>query len=348
MRIKTIFLIANGSSILFMTTFLIIGYISMFLSVEMIGWLSLLTLVSALVSFILYYLLTSPVERSIQRLTEEAGHMSTQDFGTSIPEEGPLEIRLLTRRFNDMSNRLSRSFEAIQKSETSRKELVANISHDLRTPMASIRAFIQAIQDGIVDDPKSKAQYMQTISLEVERLDQMIQQLFELSVYDSGQLEIHKTAIAADQWLLEVLEHERFSLENEQIEVNIDLPERASDLYIDKEKMKRVMINLLDNAIRHSKKHSIITIGLTLKQEDTILYIKDEGEGISPEHLPHIFERTYRVEASRNRKYAGTGLGLAIAKHIVEAHDGTITVSSELGKGSCFRIELPKGETPHG
>lgn len=348
MKIKTIFLIANGSSIILMTTFLIISYFSMFLSTEVIGWLSLLTLASALVSFVVYYLLTSPVERSIQRLTEEAGHMSTQDFGSIIPEEGPSEIRLLTRQFNEMSKRLSESFETIQKAESSRKELVANISHDLRTPMASIRAFIQAIQDGVVDDPKSKAQYMQTISLEVERLDHMIQQLFELSVYDSGQLQVHKTAIVADQWLIEIMEHERFALENKQIEVNIQLPERVSDLYMDKEKMKRVMINLLDNAIRHSESHSKITVSLTSEHDCFVITVEDEGEGISLEHLPHLFDRTYRVEASRNRKYAGTGLGLAIAKHIVKAHGGAISVSSIVGEGTRFRIELPKGEPPDG
>ncbi|ARI78964.1 sensor histidine kinase [Halobacillus mangrovi] len=341
MKIKTIFLLANGSSILLMSTFLIISYFSMLLSVKMIVWLSVLTLFSAVLSFLVYYLLTSPVERSIQRLTDEAQHISSQDFGSPIPEEGPKEIRFLTRQFNDMNHRLRQSFQQIQKAEKSRRELVANISHDLRTPMSSIRAFIQAIQDGIVDDPKSKAQYMHTISLEVERLDQMIQQLFELSVYDSGKMELHKEWVSLDQWLLEVMEHKRFSLEEQGRQVIIDLPDRVQKALFDKEKMKRVMINLLDNAMRHSNPDTNIDILIQQNDSTLLLAVSDQGEGISKEHHELIFERTYRIEASRNQKYAGTGLGLAIAKHIVEAHKGKINVNSEPGKGATFQILLP-------
>jgi two-component system sensor histidine kinase SaeS len=341
MKIKTIFLLANGSSIFLMSTFLIISYFSMLLSVEMIGWLSLLTLFSAALSFFVYYLLTSPVERSIKRLSEEAQHISSQDFGSPIPEEGPKEIRFLTRQFNDMNHRLRESFQQIQQSEKSRRELVANISHDLRTPMASIRAFIQAIQDGVVDDPKSKAQYMHTISLEVERLDQMIQQLFELSVYDSGQLKLHKEWVSLDQWLLEVMEHKRFALEEQGRQVDIDLPDRVKKVFIDREKMKRVMINLLDNALRHSSADTNIQIRIKQDEETVYFEVIDQGEGIRKEHQQLIFERTYRVEASRNQKHAGTGLGLAISKHIIEAHAGTIGVISEPGKGATFQIILP-------
>ncbi|WP_181350264.1 HAMP domain-containing sensor histidine kinase [Thalassobacillus sp. CUG 92003] len=342
MKIKTIFLLANGSSILLMTTFLIICYFYMILSVSMIGWLSLLTVLSAFISFLVYYLLTSPVERSIKRLAGEASHISETNFGTNIPEEGPVEIRSLTRQFNEMSARLSHSFQAIQQAEQSRRELVANISHDLRTPMASIQAFIQAIQDGIVEDPKSKAQYMRTISLEVERLDQMIQQLFELSVYDSGTMQLHKEWTALDQWLLEVMEHKRFILEEQDRDVHIDFPERIEDVYMDREKMKRVLLNLLDNALRHSEPDTAISIRFCQQDRFIVIEVEDKGEGIETEHLAHIFKRTYQVEASRNQQYAGTGLGLAIAKHIVEAHDGTISVASKSGIGSTFTVQLPR------
>ncbi|UOQ44483.1 HAMP domain-containing histidine kinase [Halobacillus salinarum] len=341
MKIKTIFLIANGSSILLMTTFLMISYFYMILSVEMIGWLSLLTLLSALVSFFVYYLLTSPVERSIKRLSDEAHEMTENNFGSRIPEEGPVEIRTLTKQFNQMSERLSLSFRAIKQAEQSRRELVANISHDLRTPMASIRAFLQAIQDGVVEDPKAKEQYMRTISLEVERLDHMIQQLFELSVYDSGQMKLHKEWVALDQWLIEVMEHKRFILEEQHRDVHIELPDRVKEVYMDRDKIKRVLMNLLDNALRHSETHTDITIRIKQPNDQVLIEVEDHGEGIDEKHLPFIFNRTYRVEASRNQKYAGTGLGLAIAKHIVEAHDGEISVQSKPGAGSTFIVRLP-------
>ncbi|QHE54101.1 hypothetical protein GS400_19650 [Pontibacillus sp. HMF3514] len=130
-------------------------------------------------------------------------------------------------------------------------------------------------------------------------------------------MELNMECIAIDQWLLEVMEHKRFTLEEQSREVNIDLPKRIKDVFMGREKIKRVMINLLDNALRHSKADTDIDIRITYEKHTVLIELEDRGEGISQEHQALIFDRTYRVETSRNPKYAGSGLGLAIAKHIV-------------------------------
>jgi two-component system sensor histidine kinase SaeS len=342
MKIKWIFLVANSVSVLIMFTFLTISYIYMVLPNNIIFWLSFITICSSLLSSVIHYFFTKPVERSIRLLAQESQEIAKGNFDGTLPVEGPSEIQELTQRFNQMSQQLNEAFHHIKQAEISRKELVANISHDLRTPMSSIKAFVSAIQDGVVEDEKTFKQYLKTIVLETERLDQLIQQLFQLSLLDSGAIQLKKEEINIDQLLLSVFEHEQIHLQKKKIQLNIELPNQIPKIAVDKNYFEKVLYNLLDNAIRFSPEKGIIEIKVEpIINNDLLISIKDYGDGIAEEDIPHIFERMYRVEKSRNQKYGGAGLGLAIAKTIVEMHGGKIMAESEVMKGSKFSIILP-------
>lgn len=342
MKIKWIFLIANSVSMLIMFTFLFVSYTYMVLPNRIIVWLSIITIFSSLLSSFVHYILTKPIERSIQLLVKQSHQMEKGHFDHSLPVEGPAEIKELTNRFNHMNVRLHEAFNQIKKSEITRRELVANISHDLRTPMSSIKAFVTAIQDGVVDDEASYQRYLRTIGLETERLDQLIQQLFQLSLLDSGGIQLTYEYVAIDELLLTVLEHEQIHLQQKNIEINVNLPKQIPAISVDRIYFQKVLFNILDNAICFSEEGGSITLSVVhLPNHKMEISIRDEGEGISQEELPHIFERTYRVEKSRNQKFGGAGLGLAIAKTIVERHHGIISVKSEVGIGSEFIIVMP-------
>lgn len=309
---------------------------------HIIIWLSIITIFSSLLSSFVHYLLTKPVERSILLLVKQSQQMEKGKFDHSLPVEGPAEIKELTNRFNHMNIRLNDAFNQIKQAETSRRELVANISHDLRTPMSSIKAFVTAIQDGVVEDDATFHRYLRTIGFEIERLDQLIQQLFQLSLLDSGGIQLTYKPIRVDELLLAVLEHEQIHLEQKKIEIDVNLPSQIPSIDVDRLYFQKVLFNLLDNAIRFSEEGGLITLSVvTLPDQKIKISIRDEGEGISNEELPYIFERTYRIEKSRNKKFGGAGLGLAIAKTIVEKHNGVINATSIVGKGSEFIIVLP-------
>lgn len=349
MKIKWIFLIANSISVFIMFTFLFVSYMYMVLDNYIIIWLSIITIFSSMLASFGHYFLTKPIERSIKLLVKQSHQMEKWNFDYSLPVEGPAEIRELTKRFNHMNYRLKGAFNQLKKAEISRRELVANISHDLRTPMSSIKAFVTAIQDGVVEDEASFQQYLRTIVLETERLDQLIQQLFQLSLLDSGGIKLNYEQVRIDEFLLRVLEHEQIHLQQKNIEMNINLPKQIPAISVDRLYFQKVLFNILDNAISFSEEGgSIILSVLSLPNQKVKLSIRDHGEGISKDELPYIFERTYRVEKSRNQKFGGAGLGLAIAKTIVERHHGVISVDSEVGKGSEFTIVIPINQSEVG
>lgn len=332
-----------------MFSFLFVSYLYMVLPNNVILLLSLITIFSSLLSSYIHYLFTKPIESSIQLLVKQSQQIAEGHFEGSLPVKGPTEIKELTQQFNVMNTRLNEAFNQIKKTEASRRELVANISHDLRTPMSSIKAFVSAIEDGVVNDDVTFKRYLTTISLETERLDSLIQQLFQLSLLDSGAIKLTRQRTNIDELLLSVLQHEQIHLEKKNLKIDIDLPNQIPAIYVDLHYFQKLLFNLLDNAIRFSKVDGTIKVKVVSRADHMLeISLRDYGDGIDKEELPHIFERTYRVEKSRNLQFGGAGLGLAIAKTIVESHQGTIAVSSEPGKGSTFTLLVPLNKPKEG
>ncbi|NOU90109.1 HAMP domain-containing protein [Paenibacillus sp. LMG 31460] len=345
MKLRIYLLIASGVSTGIILLTLFICYRYMLLNWKDVVLLTTVTLGAASVSMLIHYFMTRPLEKAIHAITEETTHISEGHFEGQVPQIGPAEFQRLADQFNRMTGKLNESFQKLRTAEASRKELVANVSHDLRTPMASIQAFVEALQDDVIQDKETFERYLQTIRLETGRLDGLIQELFKLSQLDAGGTEFVPERYHVDHLLLDGLQSLAFQLEEKQLQVDVDMPDRLPPVAIMPQEMKRVLSNILDNAIRHSPVGGTIEIKVEqISKQYVQLYIQDHGQGIEEEDSSKVFDRFYRADPSRTRASGGAGLGLAIAKSIVHLHGGTIGVDShtgDKGQGSRFWFTLP-------
>ena len=223
--------------------------------------------------------------------------------------------------------------------QTMRRELVGNISHEFRTPLAGIKAMVETLQDGAIDDGGAAKDFLSRIEVEVDRLTQLVAELTELSRIESGHAELDIKPVNLNNLVETVItqlepQAKRQGLNIEK-ELAADLPTIPADL----ERVRQVIVNLVHNAIKFTDTGGWITVKTVVEVESVNMAISDTGIGIVAEDLPHVFERFYKVDKARTEQ--GTGMGLAIAKHIVEAHGGRIWVQSKIGRGSTFTFSLP-------
>lgn len=325
---------------------LLICYHFMLLNWKDVVILSTVTLGAAVVSMGIHYIMTRPLEKAIHAITQETTRISEGQFEGLVPQIGPVEFQRLADQFNHMSGKLKDSFGKLRTAEASRKELVANVSHDLRTPMASILAFVEALEDDVIQDKATFERYLRTIRLETGRLDALIQELFKLSQLDARGTDFLPEPYHVDQLLVDGLQSLAFQLEDKQLKITVDLPDYLPPVSIMPQEMKRVLANILGNAIRHSPVGGSIIIKVErLAIPFLKLFIQDQGQGIEEKDADKIFDRFYRSDPSRTRVSGGAGLGLAIAKSIVQLHGGTIGVDSQAdlgeGSGSTFWFTIP-------
>ena len=247
--------------------------------------------------------------------------------------------------------------------ERMRMEFVANVSHELRTPLTSIKGFVETLKDGAIDDARNSRRFLNIIETHTERLDNLINDLLELSKIESRELKMDFQAVNLRELTEEVVANFKGAMERKGLVAVVDFPGQFPQVKADPEKIKQVFSNLIDNAIKFtpleipfsppSKAKSLmgftpgsgkICIRAIDKEKEVRIEVSDTGIGIPPEHLPRLFERFYRVDKARSRELGGTGLGLSIIKHIVQAHGGKVGVESEFGKGSKFFFILPKAQ----
>ena len=250
----------------------------------------------------------------------------------AVPPRGPREVQELARAFNEMAAR-------VRDTQQSQREFVANVSHELKTPLTSIQGFSQALLDGAADTPEKQREAAEIIYAEAERMHRMALDLLELARLDAGIAEFRAERVE----LRALLENLKKKFAPQAREKNIRLESdlrRAPELPGDGDRLAQVFSNLLDNALKHTPSGGTITLRAESLDGEARVLVADTGEGIPEEALPHIFERFYQADSSRSGAQ-GTGLGLAIAREIVQAHGGRITVRSRQGKGSEFTVFLP-------
>ena len=283
------------------------------------------------------------VAQHLNTLREAARRVAAGQFDTRVDVPSGDELSELAAAFNRMSQELGISFEAQRAMQESRRDLIVAISHDLRTPLSSIRAMLEAIEDGVVTDVATVAQYHHAMRDQVSRLSRLIDDLFELSRLDSGMPQLRPAQVDLNELVSETVESLRPSAERGA--VNLQLKQEHKELLtsVDADGLQRVVANLLDNAIRHTPEGGTIAVGVHDTNGECEVEVVDSGEGIASTDIDHVFERFYRGEKARTRTGdAGAGLGLAIAKAIVEAHNGRIWAENSAGGGARFVFTLPQ------
>jgi signal transduction histidine kinase len=302
-----------------------------------------LLVILILTQTLLTYLVSRSIIRPLNQLKKAAQQIKEGNLEFTLTNTSRDEIGQLSVAFEEMRQQLKESIEKQLKYEENRKELLSNISHDLKTPITTIKGYANGIHDGIADSPEMMEKYIKIICSQAEGMDHLIDELFLFSKLDLKRIPFHYEPVDIGEFLTDFIEELQFDLEKKNILLELNLKAlQGIMLPIDREKFKRVLANIINNSVKYMEK-PIKT--LAIKGETTannvLIEIKDNGQGIQPDALPYIFDRFYRAEQSRNSNLGGSGLGLAIAKQIVEGHDGVIGVDSRFRESTTISIRLP-------
>ncbi len=305
--------------------------------------LGLTLLIAGLVGLFLFSLLTRRL-RAMKAVvcSFERGHYDKRVAVTSQDELGQLATS-----FNQMADTIVANVEDLKQTDRLRRELIANVSHDLRSPLAAMQGYLETIM--MKNDTLSaeeRQQYMETVLKNTRSLNTLVGELFELSKLDAQQIEPQCEAFSIAELVQDLVMQYKPKAESLHVTLNADLPERLSLVYADIGLVERAISNLIDNALRYTPSGGLVRITPSDEGDAVGIQVSDSGYGIPPEDLPHIFERFYRVEKSRARHKGGTGLGLAITKKLVELHGSTLNVQSAVNEGTTFSFALPAWKTP--
>jgi two-component system, OmpR family, phosphate regulon sensor histidine kinase PhoR len=274
------------------------------------------------------------------------GRLEVSNHGT---REIPEEIQGLANAIEKIGEKQARDFAAMQKLERVRSEFLGNVSHELRTPIFAVQGFIETLLDGAIDDPAVNRDFLERAHLQAARLNNLLSDLIDISRIESGEMRMSYRFFDVVHFLREVIREMEpvAALKDTSIRFVTQVGHDAElDIFGDKERIKQVMVNLVDNAIKYGDSPEPVVVELRNNTPDpdmVTISVTDHGRGIASEHLPRLFERFYRVDKDRSRaNVGGTGLGLAICKHIIEAHHSKIQVTSQVGQGSTFTFTLHK------
>ncbi|MBP2000156.1 signal transduction histidine kinase [Paenibacillus shirakamiensis] len=331
--------------------------ITLFLLTKMDPWvhfvrtffpiLFLATLFTLLVTHILLTTYMSrKIIRPLQELRRAAIYVTEGHLDFQIAIHGKDELGQLGMAFEAMRSKLEESIQIQQQYENNRKELITNISHDLKTPITAIKGYIDGILEGVANSPEKNEKYMRTIATKAGDMDHLIDELFLYSKLDMQKVEFHFESVPILPFLKDWAEELHIELDKQRVELKLVMLEgEHTYVRVDRESFKRVLANIIQNSLKYMDKPNR-TITLLTKQQGQqfILTISDNGPGIPAEACNHVFERFYRAEQSRNTNTGGSGLGLAIAKQIITGHGGMIYAESLMGEGLTLSIVLPIDE----
>lgn len=285
----------------------------------------------------------STLTERITRLEDAARAIESGDLSARADIAGRDEIAALADSFNQMAQRLQTADQKQRELDALRRDLVAWAGHDLRTPLASIRVLVEALADGMVTDPQTQQQYLAQAKKQVDNLSVLVDDLFQVSQLDAGGLNLHLEPASLSDLISDTLESFSGLADQKQVTLSGSAAPGIDPVTMDVQRLGRALNNLVSNALHHTPPGGSVTLTAGLVPEGVSVTVSDTGEGIPAQDLPHVFERFYRGDKSRNRTAGGAGLGLAIAKGIIEAHGGSICAESALGQGSVFTFRLPKG-----
>ncbi|HVX29015.1 MAG TPA: ATP-binding protein, partial [Nitrolancea sp.] len=252
-----------------------------------------------------------------------------QAFSYSIPSGEPQLTLVVLRDITEL-----------RRTEAVRRDFVANVSHDLRTPIASLKALVETLLDGALDDQTVARDFLSRMAVEVDDLVRLVEQLLQLSRVEAGQLELRKSPGSVGDVIQRVAERMQAQAALKEVEIVVDVPPDLPSAEFDAERIEQVLVNLVQNAITFSPQRGRTTLSATGGDDEIVVAVADRGPGLDPSDVERVFERFYK--ADRSRAASGSGLGLAIAKHMIQLHGGRIWVENDFGRGATFKFSLPR------
>ncbi|MFE9771966.1 sensor histidine kinase [Streptomyces sp. NPDC005931] len=284
-------------------------------------------------------LLTQRLSRPVRDLADAADRVAAGDYTARLEPTLPLpEFEAVTGAFNTMAS-------ALDNTERTRRRLLADVAHEMRTPLATIEAYLEGLADGIrtLDEHT-----LAVLGTQTSRLHRLIADISLVSRAEEHRITLARTAVPAAGLAEAAAAAVRPAYQAKGVNLRVHVAPQTPALDVDRDRLMQVLANLLTNALRHTPAHGSVTLTAEPADGTVALGVTDTGEGIAADHLPHVFERFYRADPARDRAHGGSGIGLAIARALVQAHGGTITAHSPgPGKGAVFRISLPAaGENP--
>ena len=315
----------------------------------LIQFLTSLLVIMFFTAAVLLVWIYSGILRPLNKLRRATYELREGNLNYAIQEQSDDEIGQLCSDFEDMRMRLKELIEAQLQNEKASKELLSNISHDLKTPLTAIKGYTEGILDGVADAPEKREKYLKTIYKKASDMTVLVDELLVLSKMDANTMTYNFIPIDIGAYFDDCIEEYSLDVQEKNMEIiytNHISP--GTKVIADPEQLKRVVNNIIGNALKYMDKRSgKLIIVLTDRGDDVQIEISDNGEGISEKDLPFIFERFYRADASRNSKKGGSGLGLAIVKKIIEEHDGQIWAESVEKQGTTIGFTLKKVKEEH-
>ncbi|MFX3649961.1 MAG: ATP-binding protein [Paenibacillus sp.] len=295
-------------------------------------------------NLLLFRWITRSFIKPLSQLRSSAEHIKNGNLSFKIQLNSNDEVGQLSEAFESMRNQLQRSYALRQQDEANRKELISNISHDLRTPITNIKGYIEGIRDGVANTPEKMESYVNIIHSKAVSMDKLVDELFLYSKLDLNQEPFLFETVDIADFLEDSIEELRYDMEDKGVALHwnnqVSGPAMAA---LDAEKLKRTVVNVVDNALKYMEnEHKRFEITLQADEKWITMVFKDNGRGIPEEALPYIFERFYRAEQSRNSSTGGSGLGLAIARQIIDGHGGLIWAESRPNDGTSIYIKLKR------
>jgi signal transduction histidine kinase len=293
-------------------------------------------LVAVVIALLLTFFLSRRILAPVKALTSAAKRVGRGDFSQRVKTKDKGELGELAQAFNTMTSDLKRA-------EKLRQNMVADVAHELRTPLSNLRGYLEALRDGMI---KPDAKAIRSLGEEAVLLSRLVDDLQELSLAEAGKLKLKCQAEDIAELINQAVTVVQAQATRRGVSVSIELPDKLPAVNIDSHRIIQVLRNLLENAVAHTDEGGSITVAAKKLDSWVEVSVTDTGEGIPAKDLPNIFERLYRVDKSRARATGGSGLGLTIAKRLVEAHGGKIEARSKVGKGSRFSFTIPVSGKP--
>ena len=298
--------------------------------------ITVLCLLAALVlAFVLVYITSRTISRPIRQISDAAKVIADGEFDKRLAVRGRDEVSRLAASFNEMA-------ASLENQEKNRREFIANISHDLRSPLTSMRGFLTAVMDGTIP-PESRDKYLQIVLDESERMTKLANDILDISKIQNMDVELDIRVFDVNELIRRTLFTFEPRITGKQIQLEVTFADERNLVRADEDKIRRVIHNLVDNAVKFTEENGRIQVETSAKDGKVSVCVRDNGRGIAPEDRKHIFDRFYKADASRGEDKTGSGLGLSIVRAFVKAHGENVTLESEPGQGCTFTFTLAEG-----